>query len=158
MPLQVVFKNEITNEYLFYNIKLNVKQRGPLEEIKLITCVRLPKIYKLKLENPLKKEVTFTITSNCDRLEYEKAIIVQPCSEKIVDITYLPLLPGVIDVNLEVITKELGVFMYQLCLEAFNAEPEPPLIFKCALGQCAKKKVYLENYCKTKSDCKMKVS
>ncbi|KAI4465641.1 dlec1 deleted in lung and esophageal cancer 1 [Holotrichia oblita] len=81
----------------------------------------------------------------------------QPCSEKIVDITYVPLLPGVMDANLEVTTKELGIFLYHLYLEANNAEPEPPLVFKCAFGQCSKKKVYLENYSKAKSDFKIKI-
>ncbi|KAI4465652.1 hypothetical protein MML48_3g00010226 [Holotrichia oblita] len=54
----------------------------------------------------------------------------QPCSEKIVDITYVPLLPGVMDANLEVTTKELGIFLYHLYLEANNAEPETPLILE----------------------------
>lgn len=153
-----MFKNEITNEYLFYDVKLNVNQSGPLETIKIVTCARLPKIYKLTLENPLKKEVIFNITSNCDRLDYEKTVTLQPCSEKILDITYSPLLPGIINANLEITTKELGVFLYHLHLEANNAEPEPPVMFKCAFGQSAKKRIYIENYSKSKSDFKIKVS
>lgn len=154
---QVIFKNESTQEYLFYEIKLNVKQGGPLAEINLSTCVRIPAIYKLKLENPLKKDVLFNISSNCERLEYEKAVVVEPCSEKIVDITYIPVLPGETDANLEVNTKELGAFLYHLHLEANDPVPEKPIVFKCPLGQSTRRKISLHNYCKSKSDFRVKV-
>ncbi|GJQ69846.1 hypothetical protein Trydic_g22394 [Trypoxylus dichotomus] len=155
LNFRVIFKNQATKEYLFYEIQLNVNQGGPLAEINLVSCARSPKIHKLTLENPLKKDVTFAISSNCQRLNYPSSITVTPCSEEVIDITYFPLLPGIIDANLEVTTKELGVFLYHFHLEATNPQPEPPVVFKCPLGSATSKKIPLSST--TRTDFKIKV-
>jgi hydrocephalus-inducing protein len=60
--LKVVFKNEQTNEYCFYELAFKAVRSGSLATIELATQVRVPISYSIKLENPLANTVTFNAT------------------------------------------------------------------------------------------------
>jgi hydrocephalus-inducing protein len=56
---KVVFKNESSNEYCFYDLGFKAVKGGSVGTIDLVTQVRVPISYSLKLENPLANTVTF---------------------------------------------------------------------------------------------------
>ncbi len=62
--LRVMFKNEQTNEYCYYDVGFKAVKGGTIGTIDLITQVRVPISYSLKLENPLANLITFNATCN----------------------------------------------------------------------------------------------
>ena len=56
---KVVFKNEQTNEYCFYEMSFKSFKGSSLGTIDLTTQVRVPVSHSIKLENPLANMVTF---------------------------------------------------------------------------------------------------
>lgn len=61
--LRIVFKNEQTGEYCFYEIGFKSIKGGSVGTIDLVTQVRVPISYSIKLENPLTNMVTFNAVS-----------------------------------------------------------------------------------------------
>ena len=57
--LRIVFRNEQTGEYCFYEIGFKAVKGGSVGAIDLVTQVRVPICYSIKLENPLTNMVTF---------------------------------------------------------------------------------------------------
>ena len=57
--LRVVFKNEQSGEYSFFELGFKAVKGGSIGTIDLVTQVRVPISYSLKLENPLPNMVTF---------------------------------------------------------------------------------------------------
>ena len=62
--VQVVFVNDQTSEYQFYEIQFRAVRPGVMATIKLSTTVRQRKQHTLMLENPLTTAVTFAATCN----------------------------------------------------------------------------------------------
>ena len=58
--LKVLFKNEQTGEYCFYELSFRAVRGGTMATIDLITQVRVPVSHSLKLENPLATLVNFS--------------------------------------------------------------------------------------------------
>lgn len=81
LDLRVIFYNVRTKEYLFYEIRLDVKKCDPLKTIELNTCVRNPLSYNLILENPIRTPVTYNITANCSMLSFQQKVAVPPLTE-----------------------------------------------------------------------------
>jgi hydrocephalus-inducing protein len=60
--LRVVFKNEQSGEYCYYDVGFKAVKGGTIGTIDLVTQVRVPISYSLKLENPLSSLITFNAT------------------------------------------------------------------------------------------------
>ena len=60
--LKVVFKNEQTLEYCFYDVMFKAVKGSSVGTIDLVTQVRVPISYSLKLENPLNNTISFNAT------------------------------------------------------------------------------------------------
>jgi hydrocephalus-inducing protein len=60
--VKVIFKNEQTLEYLFYELSFKAVKGGSIGTIDLVTPVRVSTQYSLKMENPLPTAVNFTLT------------------------------------------------------------------------------------------------
>jgi hydrocephalus-inducing protein len=56
---KVIFKNEQTSEYSFYEMTFKAFKGGSMATIDLVTQVRVPKAHSIRLENPLGSLVTF---------------------------------------------------------------------------------------------------
>lgn len=81
LAFKVTFTNENTREYLFYEIDLLVTKRESLDDIRLTTCVRRPVTYCLKLENPIKVPVVYSISCEHRYLEFENSVEIPALSE-----------------------------------------------------------------------------
>ena len=62
--VQVVFVNDQTTEYQYYEIQFRAVRPGVMATIKLSTTVRQRKQHTVTLENPLTTAVTFTAACN----------------------------------------------------------------------------------------------
>lgn len=60
--VKVIFKNEQTAEYLFYELSFKAIKGGSIGTIDLVTPVRVSTQYSLKMENPLPNAANFTLT------------------------------------------------------------------------------------------------
>lgn len=81
LNLKIIFHNVKTNEYLYYEICLDVKKCQVLDEIELSTCVRKPVTYELILANPIKTPVIYKISTDCPFLSFEDVVYVPPLTE-----------------------------------------------------------------------------
>ena len=67
--MQVVFLNDQTSEYQYYEIQFRAVRPGVMATIKLSTTVRQRTQHAVTLENPLTAAVTFTATCNIADLQ-----------------------------------------------------------------------------------------
>lgn len=88
LNLKIIFHNVKSNEYLYYEICLDVKKCEPLKEIELSTCVRKPISYVLILENPIKTPVTYNINSECPFLKFTNVVDVPPLTQVLLIILF----------------------------------------------------------------------
>jgi len=65
----VVFVNEQSGEYQYYEIQFRALRPGVISTIKLSTTVRQRKQHTLTLDNPLATSVTFSATCNLTDLQ-----------------------------------------------------------------------------------------
>ncbi len=66
--VQVVFTNEQTQEYQFYEVTFRAVRPGIIQAIDLVTPVRQSVPYTIMLENPLNYAVTFNATCNIQEI------------------------------------------------------------------------------------------
>nr|CAD7573115.1 unnamed protein product [Timema californicum] len=131
---RVSFTNEDSGEYQFYDLALRVFKCGSLDTFKMETFVRKPITYELKLKNPLNSVVNFNISCSASDVQFPTPNSVPAKTMKYVTLEYLPLHPGENHVRLDIHCSELGVFPYELVLNAVPAPKEKPLIFNTSLG------------------------
>ena len=65
-----MFINENGGEYQYYDLYFKVVKCGPLDVIKLNTCVRKPVTHELRFENPLTANVNFTISCFSSEIKF----------------------------------------------------------------------------------------
>lgn len=73
LNFKVTFMNETTDEYLFYEIQLNIVKCPPLETINLKTCVRKEVSHVLSIRNPISTPLKYTIICNSQDLTCDKS-------------------------------------------------------------------------------------
>lgn len=81
LPLQVTFRNETTQEFLFYLVTFKVIPCGPLGTIELMTPVRQSTSSSVKVENPLHVPVTFNTDCKVPDINIPPQFIVPAQSE-----------------------------------------------------------------------------
>jgi len=79
--VQVVFVNDQTGEYQYYEIQFRAVRPGVMATIKLSTTVRQRQLYTLMLDNPLTTAVTFTATCNVTEVQIASQTSVPAQSE-----------------------------------------------------------------------------
>ena len=79
--VQVVFINDQTGEYQYYEIQFRAVRPGVMAIIKLSTTVRQRKQHTLTLENPLTTAVSFTATCNSSDIQLPAHMSVPAQSE-----------------------------------------------------------------------------
>ncbi len=157
--LRMVFKNEQTSEYGFYEIGFKSVKGGSVGTIDLITQVRVPISYSLKLDNPLTNMVTFNAVcaSNTEVLIPTSLSIIGK-GQGDFNFEFLPLKAGETSSKLELTSPDLGTCVYDLNLKAMPAASERPIHFKTSLGNSQTLTGKIINFCRTKTDYVCKVN
>lgn len=156
--LRLMFKNEQSNEYCFYEMGFKAVKGGSIGTIDLVTQVRVPISYSLKLENPLANLVTFnaTCTNNVEVL-FPTSVTITGKGQGDFNFEFLPLKAGETTSKLELNSADLGVCIYDLNLKAMPAAAERPISFKSSLGSSQVQTAKFINFCRQKTDYICKV-
>ncbi|XP_023311652.1 hydrocephalus-inducing protein [Anoplophora glabripennis] len=145
LDFKVIFTNIETNEYMYYEIYINVLPCDALETKVVTTCVRKPVDFMITLENPIDYPVTFTV--ECDLAEsiFDQYVTLEPCSRYQLPFAYCPLKSDEITTYLYATCPELGTFTYCVKLIAKPPMPENTVKFKAELGEKVNKSVLWNN-------------
>lgn len=156
--LRVVFKNEQSNEYCFYEMGFKAIKGGSIGTIDLVTQVRVPISYSLRLENPLANMVTFNATcTNSSEVLIPTSLSITGKGQGDFNFEFLPLKAGETTSKLELNSIDLGACVYDLNLKAIPAAAERPVYFKTSLGSSQVLTAKFLNYCRQKTDYICKV-
>ncbi|CAF1166809.1 unnamed protein product, partial [Didymodactylos carnosus] len=154
--IKVTFKNEQTQEYLWYELTFKCtidKKNSAVGSIDITTIVRQQATYNIQLDNPLQQKVTFQgACNNQDILIPPDVVSIPANSQGIFNFTYLPLKSGKYDTRLEITCAELGLYTYILNLTALPPKPEHPLYFKTYLGTSQTLVAKFMSYARSKTD------
>lgn len=85
---QVIFRNEVTSEFLYYTVSFRVIPSGIIKTIQMTTSVRQNASASIKLENPLPYSVTFSTECKLNDISLPSQFAVPANSE------VRPWLPG----------------------------------------------------------------
>ncbi|XP_074644164.1 hydrocephalus-inducing protein homolog [Tubulanus polymorphus] len=154
---KVVFTNESTGEYQFYEITFKSVRPGVISTVNLSTPVRQSVQNIILLENPLTQAVTFNATCPVTEILMPTQLQVPAQSEGAFNMEYLPLKVGESQARLEFNSNELGLYMYDLNLKATAAGPEKAIYFRTNLGSSQTQMAKFLNFAKLKTDYTCKV-
>lgn len=90
LPLKVVFTNDKTGEYQWYELQYKFIKGGTIETIELTTPVRQSAFKKIKLENTTKQATTFNVQNNIAEILMPNTFSVPPQSTYECTIEYQP--------------------------------------------------------------------
>lgn len=157
--LKLTFKNELTNEYAYYEMVFKAVRAASIGTIDLVTQVRVPVSYSIRLENPLPNSVTFAAScTNISEILVANNVTISSKSHGDFNFEFLPLRSGESTAKLEIASAELGTSVYDLNLKAVAAPAEKPIHFKTWLGSSQCQVARFFNFCKQKTDYVCKVS
>ncbi|XP_059569698.1 hydrocephalus-inducing protein homolog [Alligator mississippiensis] len=131
---KVTFRNEVTQEYLFYFVTFKAIPSGPISTIEMMTPVRQSISSSIKVENPLLIPVTFTTDCKVPDINLPPQFIIPAQSEGVLVFEFQPLKIGEVSGRLTLQSSDLGSFQYDLNLKAITGRPEKPLYFRTMLG------------------------
>uniref|UniRef100_A0A670KA82 HYDIN axonemal central pair apparatus protein n=1 Tax=Podarcis muralis TaxID=64176 RepID=A0A670KA82_PODMU len=149
---KVTFRNETTQEFLFYLVTFKVIPCGPLGTIELMTPVRQSTSSSVKVENPLHVPVTFNTDCKVPDINIPPQFIVPAQSEGVLVFEFQPMRPGEVTGRLSLYSNELGSFQYDLILKATPARPEKALSFCAMLGSSQIVFAKFVNYTRQKTE------
>lgn len=157
--LKVIFKNEQTNEYSYYEISFKSVKGGSLETIDLITQMRVPVKHSIKFDNPLLNQVNFSPScTNTVEILMPPTFSVPGKGQNEFTFEYLPLKAGETTARLELASNELGSCIYDLNLKAIAAPAERAIYFKTTLGNSQTITAKFMNFSRQKTDYSTKVT
>ncbi|XP_078068146.1 hydrocephalus-inducing protein-like [Mustelus asterias] len=134
ISVKVTFRNEVTQEYLYYIV--NIKSTSPSLHgtIELVAPVRQSTTGTVVVENPLTIPTVFITDCKLSDISLPAQLIVPPQAKGILNFEYQPLKVGEITGRLTLNSNELGVYHYDLILKGKVAGPEKPLHFRTTFG------------------------
>ncbi|KAJ3022533.1 hypothetical protein HKX48_005950 [Thoreauomyces humboldtii] len=132
--VKVTFRNEATQEFLFYNLTIRSTSAGVMAVHEFNTTVRQSITREIAISNPLPTPVTFTIACTSPDITMPHSLTVQPKTDVALPIDFLPLQARETVSRLTLQCGELGVYQYDLKLIANAAGPERSLHYKVGLG------------------------
>ncbi|XP_056381388.1 hydrocephalus-inducing protein homolog isoform X2 [Hyla sarda] len=154
---KVTFRNETTQEYMFYYVTFKATPPGIISTIELVTPVRQSTAATLRVENPLSVPVTFTTDCKVPEINLPPQITVPAQSEGTLMFEYQPLKVGDSTGKLALQSNDLGLFQYDLLLKATAAVSEKPLYFRTTLGSSQTLSARFMNYTRQKTEYSCKV-
>ncbi|XP_026975142.1 hydrocephalus-inducing protein homolog [Sagmatias obliquidens] len=156
---KVIFRNEVTNEFLYYVVSFKVIPSGIIKTIEMVSPVRQSTSASIKVENPLPYSVTFSTECRVPDISLPSQFVVPANSEGTFSFEFQPLKAGETSGKLTLHNSDLGYYPYELSLKTTPALPEKPVHFQAVLGSgqsifakftnYARQKI--EYYCRT--DC-----
>ena len=159
--MEVVFRNETTQEFLSFDLTFKSTPSGVLESIPLKTPARQSLSHTITLENPLPTPVSFTQTCNyIDGLRGACTEIQGPTAFKIPARTdsfeytfeFFPLKVRNATARLVLSSHELGALQYDLMLTSTPPAQLPTERFKATLGDTVVKRLRFLNFCSVRTD------
>ncbi|KAJ3115022.1 hypothetical protein HDU96_001327 [Phlyctochytrium bullatum] len=154
---KIVFKNEQTQEFMFYNVTFKSTPPGIISTLELTTPVRQMATKEVVISNPLPTAVSFSAVCNHPDISITHSFVVQPRSDGICSIEFLPLQAKESTARLTISSNELGVYQYDLRLVSTPAGVERSLHFKVGLGGSQTQTFRFLSYSKTKTEYTCKV-
>ncbi|XP_075045519.1 hydrocephalus-inducing protein homolog [Mixophyes fleayi] len=154
---KVTFRNDTTQEYLFYYVTFKSTPPGIISTIEMVTPVRQSTAATVRVENPLSVPVTFTTDCRVPEINLPPQITVPAQSEGTLMFEYQPLKAGETTGRLTLQSSDLGLFQYDLLLKATAAVSEKPLYFRTALGSSQTLSTKFINYTRQKTEYSCKV-
>lgn len=161
---KIIFRNETTLEFLYFNLLYKVLPGGVISTIEMNTSVRQIQTQEITIMNPLLTSVTFNSSVNNSEISvpYTFSIAAKyyyfKCrSEVVCTIEFVPLQPRECLSKLTLTSTDLGVYQYDLKLSAVAAGPGNPLIFKIGFGGYHTQIYRFMSYAKTKTDYTCKI-
>ncbi|KAJ3416712.1 hypothetical protein HDV05_000542 [Chytridiales sp. JEL 0842] len=148
---KIIFKNEQTQEFSFYNLAFKSTPPGVISTMEMSTTVRQLCSKEVTISNPLAIPVTFNAVCSNPDVSVTHSFSIQPKSESTCLIEYLPLQAKDTNARLTISSAELGIYQYDLKLVATPAGLERSLHFKVGLGGSQTQTFRFLNYAKTSS-------
>ncbi|XP_006860378.1 PREDICTED: hydrocephalus-inducing protein homolog [Chrysochloris asiatica] len=149
---KVIFRNETTNEFLFYTVSFRVIPSGIIKTIEMVSTVRQSTSASIKLENPLPYSVTFSTDCRVPDISLPSQFAVPANSEGIFSFEFQPLKAGETFGRLSLHNSELGYYLYELNLKASPALPEKPVHFQTVIGNSQSLFAKFTNYTRQKTE------
>ena len=151
--LRVIFKNEQSGEFCFYELAFKAVKGGSVGTIDLVTQVRVPVSHSLKLDNPLANIVTFVAScTNALEVLTPTSLALPGKGQGDFNFEFLPLKAGESQARLELASADLGLCAYDLNLKALPPGNERPVLFRTSLGASQTQIVRFVNFCRQKTD------
>ncbi|XP_030099412.1 hydrocephalus-inducing protein isoform X1 [Mus musculus] len=149
---KVIFRNEVTNEFLYYTVSFRVTPSGIIKTIQMTSPVRQSVSASIKLENPLPYSVTFSTECKLSDISLPSQFAVPPNSEGTFSFEFQPLKAGELCGRLTLHNSDLGYYQYELALKALPAPPEKPVHFQTVLGSSQSILAKFTNYTRLKTE------
>ncbi|KAI3385976.1 hypothetical protein SNEBB_004504 [Seison nebaliae] len=150
--IEVKFTNNLTSEYIWFDLTYRSTKPNFIDSIALTTAVRQRRDYKIDIPNPLNNSVTFNVSATHADIIVPNTITVPGRGTAQCAFEYLPLKVGETRASLELISSELGLFSYQLNLTATKPKSEQVIHFSTALGASQKQVVKFKNFARQKTE------
>lgn len=131
---KVTFQNEITGEYLFYNLSYEMQPPEVQGTIHLEGPVRQYVTSTISITNPLETEVKLESWCDNPQVILPEDLALRPGADTQIEIKYRPLLVTETASSLTLASAELGDYAYDLKLQGSNAGLERSIAFNVPLG------------------------
>ncbi|KAJ3270503.1 hypothetical protein HDV01_007759 [Terramyces sp. JEL0728] len=154
---KVIFKNETTQEYIFFNVNYKCLPPGIISTLEFTSPIRQLHSREIVVSNPLPTPVVFTGSCNISEITIPHTFTIPPKSDFPVQVEFLPLQPKETAGRVILNSNELGTYQYDLKLNALPSGLERSLHFKVGLGGLQVQTFRFMSYAKTKTDyiCKL---
>ncbi|KAM8955232.1 hydrocephalus-inducing protein homolog [Lycaon pictus] len=149
---KVIFRNEVTSEFLYYMVSFRVIPSGVIRTIEMVSPVRQSTSASIKVENPLPYSVTFSTDCRVPDISLPSQFVVPANSEGIFSFEFQPLRAGETFGRLTLHNSDLGYYLYELNLKATPALPEKPIHFQTTLGSGQSIFAKFTNYTRQKTE------
>ncbi|KAJ8785780.1 hypothetical protein J1605_006740 [Eschrichtius robustus] len=149
---KVIFRNEVTNEFLYYTVSFRVIPSGVIKTIEMVSPVRQSTSASIKVENPLPYSVTFSTECRVPDISLPSQFVVPANSEGTFSFEFQPLKAGETFGKLTLHNSDLGYYPYELSLKTTPALPEKPVHFQAVLGSGQSIFAKFTNYARQKTE------
>lgn len=150
--MSVYFKNQATEEYVFYKLELDVKEAGPVETAVLATPVRCKASWETRIKNPLDSKLLLTGACTTSILSFPRTVELEPHDEAAISIGFMPLLVSEQEAVLTYTCPDIGQYQYNLKLVGQKSPAQGTIQFKVPLGASETKTFQFTNLHPEKCD------
>ncbi|XJO77830.1 hypothetical protein BDV3_002359 [Batrachochytrium dendrobatidis] len=155
--IKIIFKNETSQEYISYSLTYKSTAPGVIACYDMTTAVRQTSTHDITISNPLSTPALFSGSSNNPDVIAPHSFTIQPKSEGICTIEFLPLIPKEASARITLSSVDLGLYQYDLRLISLAAQPERTLQFKVGFGSSQVQTFRFTSFSKVRTDFTCKI-